>query len=190
MIAENGLTTNRLIEGCIARNRQSQQLLYKLYADKMYAICLRYFAQAYEAQEVLQEGFIKVFDSIHQYKHEELFESWLRKIMVNSALQKFKTNSPSVPMFPLNETANYMANEENIFAGFGAKELIKMVQLLPPAYRLVFNLYVFEGMKHKEIACKLHIAEGTSKSNLNGARILLQKALAKSQRENRANRFG
>jgi RNA polymerase sigma factor (sigma-70 family) len=169
-----------LIAGCMAGDRNSQSLLYDLYAPKMMILCLRYAKNREEAEEMLQNGFVRVFKYLGQFKHEGSFEGWIRKIMVNCALQKLKNNLHLKPVVSL-ETRDYdLSYGNNILEQINGKELLKLVQTLSPAYRTVFNLYVFEGMKHREIAELLQISEGTSKSNLFDARNILQKKVATS----------
>ena len=169
-----------IIHSCIRGDRQSQSKLYQLFANKMLAVCCRYSKNKEEAEEILHEGFMKVFDHLHQFKFEGSFEGWMRKIMVNCALQKYRSRPQLRPVINI-ETAEFdIAGTEDIISRLGTKELLNMVQQLPPAYRMVFNLYVFEGMKHREIAELLRISEGTSKSNLSDARKLLQKAISDS----------
>lgn len=155
--------------------------------EKMFVVCLRYSKNREEAEEVLQEGFMKVFEFIHQYKFAGSFEGWMRKIMVNCALQKFRTKGSLRPVIDIDENAADHAANEDILGRIGTKELLNMVQQLPPAYRMVFNLSVFEGMKHREIAELLNISEGTSKSNLSDARAILQKAVNKSMASLKVN---
>jgi RNA polymerase sigma factor (sigma-70 family) len=152
--------------------------------QKMFVVCLRYSKSREEAEEVLQEGFIKVFECIHQYSFAGSFEGWVRKIMVNCALQKYRNKSQFRFVVSPEVADQEQIYTENTLSRIGTKELLSMVQKLPPAYRLVFNLYVFEGMKHREIAEHLRISEGTSKSNLSDARTLLQKAVLKSLQVN------
>ena len=144
----------------------------------MFTVCLRYSHNRQEAEETLQEGFIKVFEHLHQFRHAGSFEGWIRKIMVNCALQRFRSKSRLHALLPI-ELSGEAAREgsEDILSGLGVKQLLHLIQLLPTAYRLVFNLYVFEGLKHREIAQLLGISEGTSKSNLYDARLILQKAV-------------
>ncbi|MCW3114349.1 MAG: polymerase sigma-70 factor [Segetibacter sp.] len=172
--------TQLLIEGCIKGDRFSQSRLYNLYNQKMFLVCLRYARNREEAEEILQEGFMKVFEFIHQYKFNGSFEGWMRKIMVNCALQKYRSKTHLRPVVDIDATAVADKSHDEIIATLGTKELLNMVQQLPPAYKMIFNLYVFEGMKHREIAELLGISEGTSKSNLSDARALLQKAVNKS----------
>lgn len=170
----------QLIEGCLIGNRQSQSRLYSLLKDKMFTVCLRYADNREEAEEILQEGFIKVFEFIHQYKYKGPFEGWIRKIMVNCALQKHRSKRQLHALVNIDTAAVENIGTENILSQIGTRELLTMVQRLPPAYRMVFNLYVFEGMKHREIAEHLGISEGTSKSNLSDARSILRKAVNNS----------
>lgn len=172
--------TKQLIEGCIKGDRHSQGRLYERYMQPMFAVCMRYAKNREEAEEILQEGFIRVFDYLHQFRFDGSFEGWMRKIMVNCALQKYRNKGHLRPLLSDDVAELENIGHEDIIAQIGAKELLKMVQQLPPAYRLVFNLYVFEGLKHREIAAQLNISEGTSKSNLSDARNLLQKAVTNS----------
>ncbi len=169
-----------LIKGCIKEDRQSQSRLYQLLAPKMFVVCLRYCHNREEAEETLQEGFLKAFEYIHQFKFAGSFEGWVRKIMVNCALQKYRSTSYMHAVMDIDNTAVMQMGNEDILAQMGSKELLNMVQQLPPSYRLVFNLYVFEGLKHREIAKLMGISEGTSKSNLSDARAILQKKVHNS----------
>lgn len=170
----------QLIEGCVNGHRQSQNRLYSILMPKMFGVCLRYSKNREEAEEILQEGFIRVFEFIHQYNFSGSFEGWVRKIMVNCALQKYRSKRQMHAVVNIEDTGVEPVSNEEILSKLGTKELLEMVQQLSPAYRMVFNLYVFEGMKHREIAEHLGISEGTSKSNLSDARLFLQKAVHKS----------
>ena len=170
----------QLIEGCVNGDRQSQNRLYSFLMPKMFGVCLRYSKNREEAEEILQEGFIRVFEFMHQYNFSGSFEGWVRKIMVNCALQKYRSKRQMHAVVNIDDTAVEPIGNEEILSRLGTKELLEMVQQLSPGYRMVFNLYVFEGMKHREIAEHLSISEGTSKSNLSDARSFLQKAVNKS----------
>lgn len=170
---------NQLIPRCIKGERQSQGKLYELLAPGMFVTCLRYARNREEAEEILQEGFMKVFENLQQYKFTGSFEGWVRRIMINCALQKYRIKSHLRAVVNIEDGNTEYAGTDNIYAELDAKELIKLVQQLPAGYRMVFNLYVFEGMKHREIAEQLGITEGTSKSNLSDARAILQKAIVK-----------
>lgn len=144
--------TQKLIEGCIRGDRHSQSLLYNLLSKKMFVVCLRYAKNREEAEEILQEGFLKVFEFIHQYKSAGPFEGWVRKIMVNCALQKYRSKNQLHALVHIDVESLDNIGDENILSQIDTKELLALVQQLSPGYRMVFNLYVFEGMKHKEIA--------------------------------------
>lgn len=138
---------------------------------------MRYAKNREEAEETLHEGFLKVFTYIKNFKGSGSFEGWIRKIMVNCALLRYRNKSQLYPVIQLDVERSGTTTEPDIFSKLDAKELLLLVQSLPAGYRLVFNLYVFEGYKHREIAEALGISEGTSKSNLSDARSILQKAL-------------
>lgn len=167
-----------LLKKCIDGNRQAQSALYNRYAAGMAGTCLWYASTREEAEEILQDGFIRVFTYLHTYKGKGSFEGWMRRIMINAALSRYRNKSSRMYV-----VTGITGKEEDIPAeycfdtGYDVKMLLKLIQGLPPAYRLVFNLYVFEGFSHREIADVLGIAQGTSKSNLSDARRLLQGAL-------------
>ena len=172
--------TRHLIQACINGNRAAQNRLYELFADKMFGVCVRYSKNRVEAEDIMQEGFMQVYKSLHQFTFAGSFEGWIRKIMVNCAIQTYRAKTKIHPIVEMDHTQSDQPSNEDILAKIHKKELLRMVQNLPPAYRLVFNLFVFEGFKHREIAALLHISEGTSKSNLFDAKILLQKAVVNS----------
>jgi RNA polymerase sigma-70 factor (ECF subfamily) len=153
-------------------------MLYDRYGPKMMGVCLRYARNREEAEEILHEGFLRVFTYISTFKGTGSFEGWIRKIMVNCALLRYRNKSQLPPVIRLAQFNYEVVDETDILSNLDAKELLSLVQTLPAGYRLVFNLYVFEGYKHREIAEALGISEGTSKSNLSDARSFLQKALS------------
>jgi RNA polymerase sigma factor (sigma-70 family) len=171
-------TTNLLIQNCIAGDRNAQNKLYDLFAPKMFGVCMRYSKNREEAEDILQEGFIQVFKSLATFKFAGSFEGWIRKIILYAAIAHYKTQSKMHAVVDIEclSNANDM-NNDDIISHLGKKELLKMVQALPPKYRMIFNLYVFEGLKHREIANVLGISEGTSKSNFFDAKVILQRAV-------------
>ena len=171
---------NELIQSCIVGDRYSQSQLYELFVPKMFAICLRYCKNREEAEEVVQEGFVQVFKSLKNFKYQGSFEGWVRKIMVHCAIQHYRSKTKMFSIIHIDNINGEEAGVEEIISQLGKKELLKMVQALPPAYRMIFNLYVFEGMKHREIAGHLGISEGTSKSNFFDAKVILQRAVTNS----------
>jgi len=167
------------IKYCIEGDRQAQSALYAMYSPKMFVVCMRYSKTREEAEEALQEGFLKVFQFLHQFREEGSLEGWIRKIMVNCALQRLRGKSRLTPVVNIETYNEHFVMDDHAESKISSKELLQMVMSLPPAYKLVFNLYVFDGYKHREIAEMLGISEGTSKSNLSDARALLQKQLIK-----------
>ena len=176
-----------LIQSCIDGDRHAQSQLYALFVPKMFAVCLRYSKNREEAEEILQEGFVQVFKSLKKFKHEGSFEGWIRKVMLYCSVKHFRNRSKMYPVVNIESVSIEQVGNDEVMALLGKKELLKMVQALTPAYRMVFNLYVFEGLKHWEIAEQLGISEGTSKSNFFDAKIILQRAVNNSLKIVRQN---
>lgn len=167
-----------LIKGCISGDRAYQAKLYNLYARKMMGICMWYARNKEEAEEILQDGFMRVFTYMHKFSGKGSFEGWVRTTMVSAALSKYRNKSYHLrPVIQFDSDTHEMSGDAGFISQYDEKELVKLVQTLSPAYRMVFNLYVFEGLKHREIAEALKISESTSKSNLADARKILQAAL-------------
>ena len=172
-----------IIKGCLRNDRASQKVLYENFYSKMLGVCLRYSKSNDEAKDILHEGFMKVFDSLKNFKANGSFEGWIRRIMVNTAidhLRKNKQNYLIVSTVYANEKATSVAEEmedNELELRIDKEVILRAVQELTPAYRTVFNLYVIEEHTHKEIAALLDISEGTSKSNLSKAKFNLRKNL-------------
>ena len=180
---ENREKFREIVEGCIANNRKCQEQLFKLFYGKMLSVCIRYIPDRDSAQEVLQEGFIKVFDKIGAFDHKGSLEGWIRRIVVNTAIDHIR-KSKKDPFrtdqdddFKLGASDPMVEMEELQLLELKAELAMKAIQQLSPAYRTVFSLYVLEDYSHKEIAEKLGISEGTSKSNLAKAKMNLQRIL-------------
>lgn len=173
------MNLQKIIEGCTRGNGHAQEELYNLFADDMFAVCLYYSQNYVEAEDTLHEGFMKVFKNIASLKGEGALKAWIRKIMINTALEKYRKKNPLylVDHDELREFEDI--DRENIISNISADELMKMIQELTPQYRMVFNLYALEGYSHKEISDMLGISEGTSKSNLARARSILQRKVKK-----------
>ncbi len=163
-----------LIQGCIVKDRKMQEMLYHRFSSKMYAVCLRYCKDADDAQDLLQDGFVKIFNSLHKFRGEGSFEGWIRRIFVNTSIEHFRKSIK----------ANFVADASevvmedpawNALDNLGEKDIIKLIQALSPGYRQVFNMYVVEGYSHKDIADILGITEGTSKSQLARAKTILKR---------------
>lgn len=167
-----------IIEGCRLKNPRAQHLLYEQFNARMYGVCLRYSGSVEDAQDVLHEGFLKIFEKIGQFQAKGAFEGWIRRIMVNTALEKYR-NRYKIINIQDNIIEAEQHGYEELAENLTAQELMQFVQELSPKYRLVFNLYAIEGYSHKEISIMLNITEGTSKSNLFRARAILQEKVKK-----------
>lgn len=158
-----------------------------MFSAKMFGICLRYCKNYDEAKDILQEGFLKVFSKLEQFNFAGSFEGWVRRIIVNTAIEKFRVQTRNVSLDYAPES--YEELEEEDLPMISAAEMLAMIQDLPAQYKMVFNLYVFEKLQHKEIAEMLGISEGGSKSNLSRARAILQEKV-KSKIERKVRIFG
>ena len=167
-----------IIIGCLKGDRKCQEQLYKMFSKRMFGLCLQYASNYDDACDILQDGFIKVYRKLEQFSGKGSFEGWVRRIMINTALERYRSQ---LHLYPLTENT-FSGDEllyEEVFEKLSADDLIKLVQELPPRYRMVFNMYAIEGYPHKEIAGILGIKVGTSKSNLSRARDILQKKVKK-----------
>ena len=162
-----------LIKGCMEGNRRMQEELYRRFSPRMYAVCLRYAGNAEEAEDILQEGFIKIFKKLDSFRSEGSFEGWVRRIFVNTAIEHFRRKRYLLPVTEKEENT-IEGKYTSVLDDLGAKDIMALVQELSPGYRTVFNMYVVEGYTHREIADILGISEGTSKSQLSRAKVILQ----------------
>ena len=171
-------------------NRRMQEELYRRLSPRMYAVCLRYAGNAEEAEDILQEGFIKIFKKLNSFRNEGSFEGWVRRIFVNTAIEHFRRKRYLQPVTEKEE--NTMDGKYvSVLDELAEKDILALVQELSPGYRTVFNMYVVEGFTHKEIADMLGITEGTSKSQLSRAKVILQDMVNQfidQQRETNAKR--
>lgn len=177
---------NELIKSCLAGDRKSQRNLYNQFSGKFLSICLRYVKDNQLAQDVLLEGFMKIFESLSDYRHEGSFEGWMKRIIVTQALLTLRKNKNFI-MEVSWEDHDHNACPNQLLESLDAEYLLGMVASLPLGYRTVFNLYAIEGFTHKEISKILGIAENTSKSQLSRARSLLQKQLTRDQPKVKSN---
>ncbi len=171
----------RLISACCNGNRKAQKLLYDTYSPKMYVVAMRYSKTTFEADDILQESFIKVFNNLQKFKQDCPLEFWIKRIVINTALKLNRRKLDKAPMEDVTEMVNE-PSEELTLSNFNFKELLKMIQNLAPRYQMIFNLYAIEGYKHREIAEMLGITEGTSKSQYSRAKVQLQKMLLKESK--------
>ncbi len=172
------ISENDLLTGCLEGNRLMQEELYRRFSPRMYAVCLRYAGNAEEAEDILQEGFIKVFKKLGSFRSEGSFEGWVRRIFVNTAIEHFRRKRYLMPVTEKEENTiegKYLS----VLDDLAARDIMALVQDLSPGYRTVFNLYVVEGYTHKEIADMMGISEGTSKSQLSRAKVILQDMVKK-----------
>lgn len=169
-----------IIKGCCNRQRKSQKKLYEMFYAYGMSITLRYAESRDEAAEILNDAFMKVFTNIKEYDTGQPFKPWLRRIVINTAINHYHKTKKHRELEALDLSENGLHKEEQVLSGISYDEIIDMIQHLSPAYRTVFNLHVIEGFKHKEIADMLDIAEGTSKSNLSKAKKNLQVILKKN----------
>ena len=169
-----GVITQDVLQACIAGRRESQELLYDYFAPRLFGICLRYAHDYPTAQDLLQEGFIKVFNKLDCYRYEGSFEGWMKRIFVNVAIEHYR-KSKSRKFFVEIEKAREVSCDDFAIEHLAAQDLLKVVQKLPDGYRTVFNLYAIEGYNHREIGKMLNISEGTSKSQLARSRATLRK---------------
>ena len=165
---------NKLIKQCANNDREAQKEIYQLFAGKLFSICLKYSKNKQEAQDNFQDGFVTIFNKIGQFNFKGSFEGWLKRVMVNTILLKYRKKTVlNIVTEEIPDEVVVDIDDEEISLDF----LLNLIQELPERYRMVFNLYVLDGCSHKEIAKMLKIAEGTSKSNLARARGILKQKI-------------
>lgn len=170
----------KLINGCVKKDKKAQRQLYELYKVSLFRICLRYAKDRPEAEDMLQDGFVKIMADIHQYRGEGALGGWMRRVMVNTALQHIRKQNRQGYTVEITEIADTYQADEVILSDLRAKALTQLIQKLPPGYRAVFNMYVIEGFSHKEIAEQMEVTESTSKSQLSKAKAMLRKMLERN----------
>ncbi len=178
------MSLEKLINKCKRKDIKAQSQIYQLYTGKLFALCLKYSRNYQEAQDNLQNGFITIFEKIEQYNFKGSFEGWLKRIIINTALQTYREkNVLNLVTEEIPEEVEIEIDEEQVSLEF----LLKLIQELPNRYRMVFNLYVLDGYSHKEVASMLDISEGTSKSNLSRARVILRDKIESNQLQIKKN---
>ena len=181
MFLEQIFTIDDLIKRCKANERKAQELLYKQFASKMLGVCCRYATDRMEAEDMLQNGFIKVFQKIDDYRGDGSFEGWIRRIMVHSSIEYYRKHHKMMQLVDIEDASGEIAMNPLITSKLAANDLMLLIQQLPPGYRIVFNLYAIEGYSHKEIAAITGITEGASKSQLSRARAVLKEQIIKME---------
>ena len=175
------MTEYELIKGCLNEDVKCQRMLFEQHAGKMMSICLRYAKDAMEAEDMLQESFVKVFKYIRQYKFEGSFEGWIRRIVVNSSLRNIQKKR--IHFSDVNDYTDKMPQTEPYaFSNLGEDDILKLIQELPEGYKMVFNLNIIEGFTHEEIGAMLNIQPSTSRSQLVKARKMLQSQILHLQK--------
>ena len=173
------MTEDAILQGCLQNDASCQRELYTRYSPKMLAVCYRFAHNREDAEDMLQEGFIKVFTQIHQYRNEGALEGWIRRIIVHTCINNLKNNKKFADSLDLIHAKSIHINEELIPSIMQAKQVVECIRMLPIGYRTVLNLYAVEGYPHKDIAAMLDIEESTSRSQYTRARIMLEYMLVK-----------
>ncbi|WP_428743684.1 RNA polymerase sigma factor [Tenacibaculum sp.] len=170
------INLEKLIQECCHQNITAQAQVYQLFSGKLFALCLKYSRNYQDAEDTLQDSFLTIFKKMPQYQNKGSFEGWMKRITINTALQKYREKSP---LQLVAEVSNEEIEEDVVLEteNISVETLLKLIQNLPDRYRLVFNLYVLDNYSHKEIATLLKITEGTSKSNLSRAKQILKKEM-------------
>ncbi|MEO0405207.1 MAG: RNA polymerase sigma factor [Bacteroidota bacterium] len=172
------MDTAELIEGCKQKSRRHQDALFEKYSRMLYGVCLRYTKNGFDAEDVLQEGLVKIYKNIHMYSINNSFEGWIRRIMINTAITHYRKNLKHAYHADIDDKPEAKVEDAPFgVSEFTQEELLNVINALPDGYRMVFNMYVIEGYKHKEIAEILGIDINTSKSQLSRAKKYLQKEL-------------
>ena len=172
-----------LIQKLKENDRPAQEAFYRYFAPKMFGVCLRFAIDSAEAEDMMQEGFIRVFRYIGDYRGDGSFEGWVRRTMVNTAINIYKRRVKRSFTTPLEYAGSASGFEPTIIEQMSADELLEIIKELPPGYRMIFNLNIIEGYTHKEIGKMLGISENTSKSQLSRARLAIQKKLEEIKRK-------
>jgi RNA polymerase sigma-70 factor (ECF subfamily) len=168
-----------LIKECVKGNAKAQRFLFEKFAPKMLTVCIRYAKNKSDAEDVLQDAFIKVFNKISEFKNEGSLEGWIRRIMVNTSLDQIRKNSKFSNDTDLEAVSYKLENNDFTFENLVSEDLLKLINSMPNGYRIVFNMFAIEGYSHQEIASTLGVTENTSKSQYLRARSFLKNELEK-----------
>ncbi|MBC8032876.1 MAG: sigma-70 family RNA polymerase sigma factor [Chitinophagaceae bacterium] len=173
------MTEELMLAGCLTNNAASQEALYSHFSPRMLGVCYRFAKNREDAEDMLQEGFIKVFLQIHTFRNQGAFEGWVRRIIVHTCINSLKKNKKFVESVDLIHANSVPVREETIPSIMQAKQLVECIRLLPIGYRTVLNLYAIEGYSHKEIGEMLDVEESTSRSQYTRAKQMLEDILLK-----------
>ncbi len=175
------MTEELLLAGCLRNNAAAQEALYSRFSPRMLGVCYRFAKNREDAEDMLQEGFIKVFTQIHQYRNEGALEGWIRRIVVHTCINNLKKNKKFSESLDIIHAKGVYINEELIPSIMQAKQVVECIRMLPLGYRTVLNLYAVEGFPHKEIAAMLEIEESTSRSQYTRAKVMLEDILVRKK---------
>ena len=175
------MTEELLLAGCLKNNAAAQEALYSRFSPRMLGVCYRFAKNREDAEDMLQEGFIKVFTQIHQYRNEGALEGWIRRIIVHTCINHLKKNKKFSDSLDIIHANSIHVNEEMIPSIMQAKQVVECIRMLPLGYRTVLNLYAIEGFPHKEIAGMLDIEESTSRSQYTRAKAMLEDILVNKE---------
>jgi RNA polymerase sigma-70 factor (ECF subfamily) len=178
---EENMTEEAILQGCKKNNAVAQKNLYEKYSGKMLAVCYRYAHSHEDAEDMLQEGFIKVFSQINTFENRGSFEGWIRRIIVHTCINILKKNKKFNDSVDLIHANSVQVREERIPSIIQAKQIVECIRLLPVGYKTVLNLYAIEGFSHKEIGAMLEIEESTSRSQYTRAKAMLEDILIKKK---------
>lgn len=181
MLLKPTYTIDELISRSKAGDRKAQELLYKQFAPKMLGVCMRYATDKMEAEDMLQNGFIKIFNKLEDYRGEGAFEGWVRRIIVHSSIEYYRKHHKMVQIVDVTSLADEPSVNPSAMANMSVKDLMGLINQLSPGYKMVFNLYAIEGYSHREIAETVGITEGASKSQLSRARAILKGLVVKME---------
>ena len=173
------MTEEAILQGCFKNQAAAQRELYNRYSPKMLAVCYRFAHNREDAEDMLQEGFIKVFSQMHTFQNKGAFEGWVRRIIVHTCINNLKKNKRFNESVDILFASSIQVREENIPSIVQAKQIVECIRILPIGYRTVLNLYAIEGYSHKEISVMLDIEESTSRSQYTRARQMLEDILIK-----------
>ena len=171
------MTEEAILQGCLQNDPTAQKELYTRYSPKMLAVCYRFGHNREDAEDMLQEGFIKVFSQIHTFRNQGAFEGWVRRIIVHTCINNLKKNKKFNESVDINNATSLLVREESVPSIVQAKQVVECIRLLPLGYRTVLNLYAIEGYNHKEISLMLEIEESTSRSQYTRAKQMLEEIL-------------
>jgi RNA polymerase sigma factor (sigma-70 family) len=175
------MTEELMLAGCLKNNAAAQEALYNRFSPRMLGVCYRFAKNREDAEDMLQEGFIKVFTQMHQYRNEGALEGWIRRIVVHTCINNLKKNKKFADSLDIIHANSMHINQEMIPAIMQAKQVVECIRMLPIGYRTVLNLYAIEGFPHKEIAALLDIEESTSRSQYTRAKAMLEEILVRKK---------